>query len=109
MQIQVEDNPNCPASEQYFFNELAAPRPVRALRVTEGGRDVVREIASVDGPASAVKISDSGEGFAYLIYGGKWGICLRPEGGGPWDLADPEQQGEPFKIYGNADDILYAG
>ena len=68
--------------------------------VDDGGRWV---------QAMAVKIADSSDGIAYLIHGGAWGIRLRPEKSRqePWDLANKNQWGEPFKIYGKKEDILY--
>ena len=61
-------------------------------------------------PVQALKIADSSEGHAFLIHGGTWGIRLRPEvySMEPWDLSSPHQWGEPFKIYGSEEDILYA-
>ena len=115
MQIEVADNPNCRGSEQFMFRELGTPRPVRGIRVNEGGSETDCDVVGVDAhgrfvQASAVKIADSGNGTAYLIRGGDWGLRLRlaVHAAEAWDLAGKHQWGEPFKIYGEAKDILYA-
>lgn len=112
MQLDIPDNPNCPGSEQFVFQELAAARPVKSIRVGDGPSEEICDVTGVeDGgsfvPATAVKITDSSDGHAFLIRGGQWGIRLRPAGGGEWDLDDPDQWGEPFKIYGSEADIIY--
>jgi hypothetical protein len=115
MQIEVEKNPNCGESSQFVFHELEAPRALRAIRVLLCGRDAECDILGVKRggelvPACAVKVSDSGAGFAYLIYGGEWGIRLRPSAYAeePWDFSNRHQWGEPFKIYGGVEDLIYA-
>ena len=114
MNIQVEENPNCRGSDQFVFNELEAPAPVKGIRVADRGKESWCDVVGVDGPgrftdAFAVKVTDSGAGFAYLIYGGGWGIRLRPEAyaGEPWGLSNTHQWGESFKLYGEKEDILY--
>ena len=115
MDVEVSVNPNCQGSEQFVFNTLGEPRPVCGLYVREDGGDAECEVIGVDTggrfvPAHAVKIADSGAGYAYLIYGGRWGLRIRPARfkGESWDLANPREWGEPFKIYGEESDIIYA-
>ena len=114
MHIIVNTNPNCQGSEEFVFNELEAPRKINGVRVSEGHRDIDCEVVGVDGEgrfvdAFAVKIADSGAGFAYLLYGSDWGIRIRPSlfSKEAWSLSDPRQWGEPFKIYGSEEDIIY--
>jgi len=114
LNIEIEDNPNCGPSDQFVFNELEAPAPVKGIRVADRGKESWCDIVGVESPGRftgvfAVKVTDSGAGFAYLIYGGGWGIRLRPaaHAGEPWDLSNPRQWGEPFKLYGEKEDILY--
>ena len=113
MQLEIEDNANTRGSDQFVFVEIGIPRELRAIRVEDRGVEVLYEVASVGadgrfGTAHAVKITDSGEGFAYLIYGFEWGIRLRLEATAePWDFTNPRQWGEPFKIYGNEEDLVY--
>ena len=114
MILDIPQNPNCPATDSVVFSPLGEPRPIRAIKVFHEGRDTVCDVvgAAPGGSwtrASACKIADSGEGTAYLISGGEWGIRLRPEthAGEPWDLKNKNQWGEPYKIYGSQDDILF--
>ncbi|HTL69908.1 MAG TPA: hypothetical protein VL404_01310 [Candidatus Eisenbacteria bacterium] len=112
MQIDVEDNPNCAGSGQFVYSELGTPRPVAAILVDSAGEETRYDVTGVtaDGlfeRANAVKIADSGAGFAWLIYGGAWGIRMRPDAN-EWSLDDDSQWGEPFKIYGSEEDIVYA-
>ncbi len=114
MQYHVLKNPNCEGSEQFVFNELEPPRSVRGIKIEERGKEIICDVMGVEeggrfSPAHAVKITDSGEGFAYLIFGGDWGIRLRPSAyaGEAWDLGNKNQWGEPFKMYGSTDDIIF--
>ena len=114
MNIEIEDNPNCRASGQFVFNELEAPAAIKAIRVMDRGKESWCGIVGVEGTghftdAFAIKVTDSGAGYAYLIYGGAWGIRIRPEAyaAEPWDLSNARQWGEPFKLYGEKEDMLY--
>ena len=114
MHIEIEANPNCLESQEFVFKELGTPEPVRAILTGDEGKETECEVKGVDAggrwmPAMAVKIADSSDGIAYMIYGGAWGIRLRPVkfGHEPWDLSSKNQWGEPFKIYGKKEDILY--
>ena len=114
MQIEVEESPNCGGTGQFVYRELGAVRPVKAIRAEEKGKEVVLDVTGVApggrwAQARCVMIADSGAGFAYLIFGAEWGIRLKPQWHkAGWDLSDPKQWGEPFKIYGDEDDIIYA-
>ena len=115
MIIRVEDNPNCRESDQFFFQELGSSRPIRAIRILDRGAETECEVTGVgkDGrfaTAYCCKVTDSGAGYAYLISGGEWGIRLKPLAFAyePWDLRNVHQWGEPFKIYGEEKDIVFA-
>lgn len=114
MQIEIEDNPNCPGSDQMVYQEIGPDRPVRAILVTLHGRDVACDVTAVRktgafAPAFACKINDSSDGVAYLIHGGEWGIRIRPPqfSAEAWDLGNKNQWGEPYKIYSEKD-IVWA-
>lgn len=114
MNITVEDSPNGPFNEQFVFKELGKARRIQSLRVDLRGQETWCDVTGVERggawvPAQAVKIADSSEGHAFLIYGGAWGLRLRPERWSEkdWDFADKNQWGEAFKVYGNEDDIIY--
>ena len=93
---------------------ISQDRAVRAINAEVRGVETVCEITGVERQgrwvtAYAVKVADSSDGVAFLIYGGAWGIRLRSERAeGDWDLANREQWGEPFKVYGSEEDIHYA-
>ena len=112
MQVEIEPNPNCVESELQVYNEMESPRPIRQIRVDHQGQEIWCDVVGVDGGGQFVqaytqKINDSGGGLAYIIYGGAWGIRLRPQADTEesWDLSNPHQWGEPFKIYGSEEDI----
>ena len=114
MQIEIPENPNCSACDQAIFSELESPRPIRGIRVSMNGQDVDCEIKGVSDKGDwsqvfACKVADSGEGTAFLIYGGVWGIRIRPSmyAKESWDLSNKHQWGEPYKIYGSENDILF--
>ena len=115
IQVEIEANPNCAGSDQFFFTELDAPRTIRAIRVLEKGGEIECDVAGVDKAgrfveAHGVKVADSGSGFAFLIQGGAWGIRIRPRRyeTEAWDLKNPHQWGEAFKIYSEEDIIWKA-
>ena len=114
LQIEIELNPNCEGSEQFEFKTLGPPRPVSAIRIGSEGKESICDIIGVEKDGSftgafAVKIADSGSGYAYLISGGAWGIRLRPVEylEELWNLSNRHQWGEPFKIYGSEEDLVY--
>ena len=115
MQIEVETNPNCAGSEQFVFRELEPSRAIKGIRVSDRGKEIACDVVGVAKGglfvgAFAAKIADSGAGYAFIIYGGDWGIRLRPDAYSDeaWDFSNKHQWGEPFKIYGDEEDILYA-
>ena len=114
MNIEIEDNPNCSEVAMMVFQESESPRSIRGILTGSAGQEEECEVVGVvsDGSfaqAHTVKIADSGDGVAYLIYGGDWGIRLKPKAHAKdaWDLKNPHQWGEPYKVYGNETDILF--
>ena len=56
--------------------------------------------------AYAVQVEDSSEGSAYVVYGGDWGLRLRPiESEAPWSLDDPNQSGETHLVLADREDL----
>jgi len=100
--IDVEDNPNCDGVGVMRFQDLSLPKPITRLnylRETEGILPCRVTGWGPDGPepARVRKVADSGDGSAWLIYGGPWGVRLMPsDHEGPWDMEDDAQWGEPF-------------
>ncbi|MBI4433079.1 MAG: hypothetical protein HY592_06355 [Candidatus Omnitrophica bacterium] len=104
MEIEIQPNPNCSGCDLMVFAELEVPRPIRGIRIEERGREVDCEVTGIEEgggvcQAFAVKVADSGAGYAYLVYGGAWGIRIQ---------SSTHAWGEPYKLYGQSQDILYA-
>ena len=115
MQMDVADNPNCAGSEQMVYHTLGPEKTVSAIRIEEQGKETLCEVTGVESDgrfikAKVAKIADSGAGFAFLIFGGAWGIRLKPEtyAAEAWDLSNKHQWGEPYKIYGSENDIIFS-
>ncbi len=113
--IEIPDNPNCSAVDTRIFHDVSSARPVSQVRLER--QPGVAQWYDVTGwttaglPCQAVlqKVDDSGDGVAFLLYGGDAGVRLRPAGRGePWGLTEPEQWGEPFLIVGDTEDVSTA-
>ena len=114
MYLEIEENPNCEATPLQLFEALSPPKPVEQMWLERDGERVLCSVTGIEKggdpcPAYAVKVSDSGSGFSFLIYGGSWGLRFKPAAyeKEPWDLTNPHQWGEPYKFYGNEMDLVY--
>lgn len=126
--VEVEPNPNCEAADGMLYQALEPPQVVTRIRMARDGRDQLCWVTGVEPgprwvPARAQKITDSGAGVAYCLTGGRWGLRFQraasadtpprsfgqpaAETAAPWGLADSRQWGEPYKIYGSADDLVF--
>ena len=109
MFIDVEKNPNCTKTGLFVFEELGETKPVSGVH-GENGKPY--DVTGVDAGGAFVqayvqKVSDSGSGIGYLIYGGAWGIRLKPRGlTETWNLQSKNQQGEAYMIYGEESDLI---
>ncbi len=108
MIIQIEPNAYCAAVEMRVFNEAGPPQAVAQVRLErEPGRPAWYE---VDGwtlkgepcPAYLQKVDDSGEGVAFLLYGGDAGVRFRPAEKVP---GRPDPWWEPFLILADPNDV----
>ena len=113
--IDVEEGENCPYSLQLVFSGLDEPRTVRQVRLYHESADgLLYDVVAWDNDDSeaseafGVPVEDSGEGRAYLIYGGNGGIRLRPASGDSrWDLSAPDQWGRSHMLLSNPNDIVW--
>jgi hypothetical protein len=116
MYFEVDENPNYPNPVSMRFKELGPARPVIQLRVSD--RKTEGELCWVTGwcddgkhplcPAYAQPVEESGQGLAYLIYGGNWGLRLKPVAlNEDWDLTSPNQWGEAFLLISGPQSIIY--
>ena len=113
--IEVPPNPNCATVDLRVFHDVEPPRRVHQLYLEHGsGEPAWYEVTgwTTDGracPAFAQRVDDSGEGSAFLVYGGDAGLRFRPAASAqPWRLGEPEQWGEPFLLLGHVDAIQVA-
>ena len=116
--VEVEASENCPDSLQLVFSALEEPKPVSQLRLYhEIGTGAFYDLtgwtaAGQPCPALGVAVEDSGQGRAYLIYGGDGGLRMRPATSDPspdriWSLNDPSQWGESHMVLSDQKDIIW--
>lgn len=117
MFVEVESNPNCDSSVFARFKEAGPARPVLQVRSFE--RNVQGEWCWVTGwtddpdqprcPAYGQVVEDSGAGLTHLVYGGIWGVRLKPVAlAEDWNLDSPNQWGEPYLSLAEAKDLRFA-
>ena len=103
--IEVEDNDNCEYMPLMLYEAHADAVPVSRIVLDEPGRppgvyQVTGWSSEGDGspcPAMYAPVSDSGQAQVHLVFGGDWGIRMKPEDSTvEWDIDDPEQFGEPY-------------
>ncbi|MCA9462427.1 MAG: hypothetical protein KC563_12120 [Nitrospira sp.] len=116
MFLEVECNPNFEGSYFLHFQEVGPARIVTHVkyfdRISEGEWCTVTgwcdDPENSLGPASAQPVEDSGAGISFLVYGGNWGIRLKPEPNqGVWDLYDPQQWGEGYLLISDIRDLRF--
>ncbi len=117
MIVEVEPNENCDSSFFARFKEAGPARPVVQVRLSE--RNPSGEWYWVTGwsdnakapvcQAYAQLVEDSGSGLAYVVFGGIYGLRLRPitleE---PWSLQSSHQWGEAYLSLADVRDVRYA-
>lgn len=113
MIINVVANSNCQAIDSLAFSELEKPRPIRGVKGAVSGRAALCDVAgwTLDnrpGKAYAVRVRDSGDGQAVLIFGQDAGLRFRPaDPEEPWDLKNPRQWGEPYRVVADESDLVF--
>lgn len=116
MVVEVESNENSEVGVFVRFKEVGAARPVSQVRIYD--RTSQGEWCWVCGwtdnpahprcPALAQRVEDSGAGLAYLVFGGLYGIRLKPVTvEEEWDLSGTRQWGEPYLLLADAADLRY--
>jgi hypothetical protein len=116
MFLEVEENSNCKGMDMMRFKELGSPKPLKQVRLydrTDGGEwcQITGWTGEEGGPicpAYARPIEDSGIGMAYLVYGGNYGVRLKPAGiDEVWNLTSPQQWGEPYLVLTSPQDLMF--
>lgn len=116
MFLEVESNPNCEQSLFLRFKEAGPPKRVTKLKTFD--RRPEGEWCWVTGwsdnedsptcPVYAQQVEDSGAGLTNLVYGGIFGIRLKPVTiEEEWSLASQNQWGEPYLSLADSKDIVY--
>ncbi len=116
MFVEVESNENCETGVFARFKEVGPAR--RVLQVRSFERRAEGEWCWVTGwsddpeqsccPSYAQMVEDSGAGLTYLIFGGIWGIRLKPMSlTEDWSLESKNQWGEPYLSLADSNDIRY--
>jgi hypothetical protein len=112
--VEVEANDNTPMMAQQVYKNLGLPFRVVRVRLYEGepeGKlyDVAGWSSAGGGSpvdAYAVQIEDSSAGAAFLVYGGDWGIRLRPAGSEEaWSIDAADQLGETHLVLASDEDL----
>lgn len=116
MFVEVESNPNCEMSVFLRFKAVGPARRVTHIRSYD--RTSSGEWCALVGwcddpehplcPVLARQIEDSGAGTAYVVFGGNWGLRLKPEGlAEEWNVASSNQWGEPYLLLSDEQDLRY--
>lgn len=116
MFLEIENNPNFEGSYFIRFKELGLPRQLTHVKSYE--RESRGEWCEVTGwcddpeqplcPVYAQKVEDSGAGLTFIVYGGNWGIRLKPEDSTvEWNLYDAAQWGEGYLSIGEERDLRF--
>jgi hypothetical protein len=115
--VEVDSNPNCEGSVFLRFREQGTAKPVFQVRIYD--RISTGEWCSVTGingespeelcQAWAQTVEDSGAGIVYLVWGGRWGLRLKPVASHEeWRLDEAGQWGEPYLLLADLRDIRFA-
>jgi hypothetical protein len=118
MFIEVENNPNCGDSVFARFKEIGPAR--RVIQVKSFERSAQGEWCWVTGwsddpehpcgPAFAQPVEDSGAGITHLVFGGPWGVRLKPVSlDEEWNLESRNQWGEPYLSLADPKDLVHEG
>ena len=116
--IEVDDNANCEYMPLMLYEVHADAVPVSQIVIDEPGRppgiyQVTGWSSEGDGapcPAMYAPVSDSGQAVVHLVFGGDWGIRMKPaESTSDWDINAPDQFGEPYVMLMDESAIILDG
>lgn len=113
--VEVEENDNCEYMPMLAYEVRDEPVPITRVQLFEpdhpqGVYQVTGWSSDEDGlacPARCVPVSDSGQAVVYLVYGGDWGVRMKPAGDNhDWDVGNSNQWGEPCLMLTDKADLL---
>ena len=116
MFLEVESNPNCEQSLFLRFKEAGPAKRVKQVKTFE--RRPEGEWCWITGwsddkkaptcPAYSQQVEDSGAGLTNLVFGGVYGVRLKPVSvEEEWSLESPNQWGEPYLSLADPKDIIH--
>lgn len=116
MFLEVESSQNFEGSLFLRFKELGSAKALLQVKLYE--RSARGEWCDVIGwsaneldpqcPAFAQVVEDSGAGFAYLVFGGVYGIRLKPVSvEEPWSVDSSSQWGESHLLLADINDLKF--
>ena len=113
--VEVEDNDNCEYIPMLAYEARDEAVLITRVRLFEpdhpqGVYQITGWSSDGDGrpcPAWYVPVSASGQAVVYLIYGGAWGVRMKPdEDQHDLDIGDLNQWGEPYLMLTDKTDLL---
>ena len=113
--LEVEENDNCEYLPMLAYETQREAVPITRVSLAEVGRPegvyrVTGWSSEGDGtPTQALyaPVSDSGLAVVHLVYGGDWGVRLKPEDSREeWDVESTNQWGEPYLMLTDEADII---
>lgn len=113
MYIFIDDNPNCESNERVFA-AIGDIKTVQRVSLVPPGQSQLQwcDVVGVDEfanfkPARVVRVEDSADGTAWLIFGEAWGLRLKPKTvSEEWSLESKNQWGVPFLVLDSSDSTL---
>ena len=103
--LEVEENDNCDYMPLQVYESHQASVPISKVNLADSERphgtyQVTGWSSHGNGtpcPALYTPVSDSGQAVVHLVYGGDWGIRLKPmDPDEEWDINSLNQWGEPY-------------
>ncbi len=113
--LEVEENDNSSYMPMMVYEARRKPVPIGRVKLDDmdkpSGVYEVTGWSSEGGgtpcPAMYAPVSDSGAVEVHLIFGGDWGVRLRPaDSGEEWNAASPDQYGEPYLMLMDEADVI---
>ncbi len=104
--IEIEENPNCGYLPLRTYSSSGEEQSAPSALLSYAANGEVTEVTGWDpddggSPCDVrwLRVGDSGEGESILVYGGDWGVRLRPyPGRTEWSMTAPDQSGEPYLL-----------
>jgi len=114
MYLDIEPDGNVDRSFSMVYRDVSPPRQVYCVKYPVDGVEQPVQVTGWDAdthspcPAFACRVEESGDGTAWLIYGGNGGVRFKLlEDETPWSLTAPGQWGETHLVYPVGSFLVY--